>query len=263
MAGGLQYVKFSDFFAYTPTATGSAAGYPISQVTDWASTRPLVRTWHSLDTTPQTITCSFGSAKNGTWVALLNANFSQVQISVSSNGTTFTDIVTGSGTITTRTIGKDWTDANGYYKLFFVQTYTGKTHGRIQIPFQTPTDNASYFSLGVLAWGSNINTMTHYFHDPLNEEYTDPEYRAEGKDWTEGAPAGISYRNISFHNTARNATEMAEWHAVRLLKPGTRLLWYENQNDTSQVEIRERNQPARITRHGVTQEIDSGLRSIA
>jgi hypothetical protein len=263
MAGGLQYMKFSDFFAYLPTATSEQAGYDATRLADWSHTRPLVRTWRSTSTIQQTITCAFSGVKSGTWVALLNANFSQVQIAVSSDGTTFTDIVTGSGTLTTRTIAQDLTDGAGFYKLFLPQTYSGKTHGRIVIPAQTAKENAPYFSLGLLLWGNNITTMTHSFHAPLTEEYVDPEYRVDGKDWTESAPAGIAYKVTNLRNTAANVAEMAEWHAIRLLPPGTRLLWHYNRDDTSQIELRERNKPVVVTRHSVQQEIDTGLRSVA
>ena len=263
MAGGLQYAKLTDAFGYTPSATSSAAGYGLERLADWTSTKPLVRTWRSVGTGQQTISCNFGSSKNGTWVALLNVNFTQVQIATSPDPLSFTDIVTGSGTLTTRTISKDWTDPQGYYKYFLATPYTGKAWGRIVIPAQTPTDNAGYFSIGLLAWGNNLTTMSQYFHDPLTEEYIDPEYRVDGKDWTEGTPAGIAYRNITMRNVVKDATQMEEWHAVRLLKPHTRLLWYANQDNSSEVELRERNQPARITRHGVSQEIDTGYRSLA
>ena len=263
MAGGLQYVKLTDAFGFVTFATTAAAGYGVLRLSDWNGTRPLARTWRSVGTTTQTIFCNFGSLKNGTWVTLLNVNFTQVQIAVSADGLTFTDIVTGAGTDTTRTISKDWTDPQGYYKYFLATPYTGKLWGRIVIPSQTPTDNAGYFSIGLLAWGNNIITMSQYFHDPLGEEYIDPEYRVEGKDWTESTPAGISYRTITMKNIVKDAAQMQEWHVLRLLKPHTRLLWYANQDNNSEVELRVRNQPARITRHGVSQEIDTGFRSLA
>lgn len=264
MAGGLQYVKLSDAFGYTSAATSEAVGYPLSRATDWTSTRPLARTWRSTATTTQVINFNFGGLKNGTWLALLNVNFTQVQIAVSGNGgSSFTDIVTGSGTLTTKTISKDWTDPQGYYKYFLATPYTGKDFASIVIPSQTPTDNAGYFSIGLVAWGNSLTTMSQYFHDPLGEEYIDPEYRVEGKDWTESTPAGISYRTLTMKNIVKDAAQMQEWHAVRLLKPHTRVLWYANQDNSSEVELRVRNQPARITRHGVSQEIDTGFRSLA
>ena len=263
MAGGLQYVKTSNFFPYTPTVTSAAAAFPASALGDVTGTHPVARTWHSTTTAEQTITCPFGSAKNGTWVALLNANFTQVKIGVSTDGTNFTDIVTGNATLLTRTISQDHTDPEGYYKLLMLQAFTAKTHGRIVIPSQATTDGNVFFKLGALFWGNALVAMTHNFHVPLGIEYVDPEYAVEGKDWREAGPAGIRYANLSFRNTAKNPAEMAEWHTLRRLPSGSRVLWHYNLDDFSQVYLMERNKPATITRHGVHQEIDTGLRSVA
>ena len=260
---GFQYIKLSDFFAYTPTATSSASGFPATNLSDWTNTRPLVRAWRSSGITAQTITCAFSGAKNGNWMVLLNANFSQVQLAVSSDGTNFVDLITGSGTLTTYPIWQDARDPEGFYKLFISQSYPGATHGRIIIPAQTPWTGEAYFKLGLLAWGNNIATMTQYFHDPLGEEYVDPEYVAEGKDWEERNGAGIRYKTLSIHNRVPDA-QRTEWHTLRLLmKAGARVLGYHNQDDPSEVYIYSRNRSVTMTRHGTNQEIDTGLRTLS
>lgn len=262
MKRGFQYVVTTDFFAATPTATTQATGYEATRLVDWNSTRPLVRAWRSTAITAQTITFAFGSAKEGTWVALLNTNFAQVQLAVSSNGSTFTDIVSGSTTLTTRTVRQDVTDPNGFSKLFLAAPYTGKTHGRIVIPAQTPLHNESYFSLGLATWGNTIVSLSRHLQVPVTEDYVDPQYRAEGSDWEEVVPAGIRYKTLAFRNRYPNDEE-EEWHALRLLPTGARILGYQNLHNDAQVDLYVRNRPVTISRQGKIQEIDTGLRTLA
>lgn len=259
MAGGLQYATTANFFAYTATAAASSPSYPPAQLADWNGTHPLARPWQSLTTLANALSFNFGSVRSGTWVALLNANFTQVQIGIG-NGTVFTDIVTG-GAYVTRTIAKDWADPEGYYKLFLATPYSGSV-GRLEIPPQATTDGAAYFTLGAVLWGTNLVTMTHYFHDPLQEDFVDPEYRVAGKDWEEAYPAGIRSKTLVLRNLFRNS-ESPEWHALRLLRPGARVMLYHNQDNAAEVYIAERNRPMTITRHSMHQEVNTGLRTVA
>jgi len=229
---------------------------------DWANTRPLVRTWRSSATTPQAINFAFGAARNGTWMALLNCNFTLLGIGVSTNGTVFTDIMTGSTTFTSRSIGRDVTDPNGYRKYFLATTYNGKTHGRLEIPAQATTDGAPYFQIGLAAWGTNLTQLSRHFQVPVQEDYIDPEYKVEGKDWEESFPAGIPYKTLTFRNRFPNG-EADEWHELRLLRPGSRLLGYMNLGNNSQTDLWVKNRPVSITRQGKHQEIDAGLRTLS
>ena len=259
--GGFQYITTNNFFPATVTASSAAVDAPVTALSDWANTRPLVRAWRSTSLDPQTLAFAFGSAKNGTWMALFHANFTQVQLAVSANGTTFTDLITGSSTFTTYTIPRDLKDPEGMYKLFVAQPYTGKTHGRIIIPAQATTGGEAYFQLGLAVWGNNITTMSHSFHIPFVEDYVDPEYKVEGADWEESFPAGIRYKTVTIRNTFRN-TEAAEWHALRLLRPNARLLAYYNLDNPAEVELWVRNRPITITRQSTVQEVSTGFRSL-
>jgi hypothetical protein len=260
--GNFQYVPSTSFFAYTPTASSSAASYPATRLGDWDHTRPLVRTWRSQATSPQALSFNFGTAKTGTWMAILNANFTSVQVGVSTDNITFTDAVTGSGTLVTRTMTQDLQDPEGFTKLFLPVAYSGKQYGRLEIPTQTPTDGASYFKIGAVMWGSALVTMSHGLHAPITVEHVSPEYVVEGKDWREATPAGINYATISIHNTFRYS-ESPEWNRLRLLPPGSRLLAYFNADDPSETYLCEKNKPITFTRHGIHQEIDAGLRILS
>jgi len=262
MAGNFQYIPTTSFFAYTPTASSSAALYPVTRLADWLHTRPLVRTWRSTAITPQAIGFDFGSAKTGTFMALLNANFTSIQVSVSADNITFVDAVTGAGTAVTRTLTQDLQDPEGYYKMFLPTVYTSKRYGRFEIPAQSTTDGLTYFKIGMVAWGSSIVTLSHGLQAPLTIEHVSPEYRVEGKDWTEATPSGINYATFQIHNLFRYS-ESAEWNRIRLLPPGSRLLIHFNLDDPSETYLCERTRPVVFTRSGITQEVDTGLRILS
>lgn len=259
MAGGFQYIPSTSFFASTPTAATAAAGYPVTEVTDWTSAHPVARSWHSIGIAGDAISFAFGGIRTGSWIAILNANFANIQIGIG-DGAVFTDVVTG-GPLVTRTLAADPADPEGYRKLFLVTPYTG-TVGRLEIPAQAALDGAAYFRLGLVLWGSGLVTMTHFFHDPLVEDFVDPEYRVEGKDWEESYAAGIRSKMFTVRNIARNS-EAGEWHVLRQLRPGTRLLAYMNQDNPTETYLCERNRSMTITRHGMHQEINTGLRVLA
>jgi len=260
MAGPFQYVTTNNFFSYTPTAAGSFTGFPPTLMGDWNGTRPLVRAWRAGGITPNAINFAFGGVRSGTWVAILNANFTTLGIGIG-NGTTFTDIMTGSPSFTMRTITQDLQDPEGYYKFFLPTAYSGSV-GRFEIPAQSTTDGAPYFRIGLAAWGNNIVTMSHNFFAPLTEDYVDPEYRVEGKDWTEGYPAGIRYKTLTPRQRFRT-TQSAQWHRLRLIRPSERILAFFNLDDSSEVYLWERNRGVSISRQGISQEIDTGFRTIS
>ena len=260
--GNFQYVPSTSFFSYTPTASTAAASYPATRLADWDHTRPLVRTWRSIGTTQQAVTFDFGSAKTGTWMSVLNANFTTIFISVSADNINFVDAVTGTFPITPRTMTQDLQDPEGYYKVFLPVTYSSKRYGRIDITTQATTDGADYFKMGLVAWGNALVTMSHGLHAPITVEHVSPEYVVEGKDWREATSAGINYATLSIHNTFRYS-ESPEWNRFRLLPPGSRLLAYLNVDDPSETYLCEKNKPITFTRHGIHQEIDAGLRILS
>jgi len=260
--GNFQYVPSTSFFSYTPIASTSAAAYPATRLGDWDHTRPLVRAWRSTSTLAQAISFDFGSAKTGTWMTILNTNFVFFQVGASTDNITFVDAVTGSGTYTARTLTQDLQDPEGFTKIFLPVAYSSKRYGRLEIPTQATTDGASYFKIGLVAWGNSLVTMSHGLHAPITVEHVSPEYVVEGKDWREATPAGINYATISIHNTFRYS-ESPEWNRFRLLPPGSRLLAYLNVDDPSETYLCEKNKPITFTRHGIHQEIDAGLRILS
>lgn len=254
--GKLQYITTTHFFPAAVTVTSQDPDFPAPLLSDWTGTHPLARGWHSTTTAPQTLTFAFGGLKAGTWLAVMAANFATVQISVSTNGTTFTPVSGSPFTLT-----PDLADPEGYTKLFLPQSYSA-THGRLVIPTQATLKNTSYFSLGLVLWGDGIVTMSRHFQVPLSIDYVEPEYRAEGTDWLERASAGIRYMTLTPRNRVPNA-EVDEWHALRLLPIGARVLGYMNLGRPWEVYIMERDKPLTVTRETLTQQVDTGLRTIA
>ena len=135
------------FQTCTATATSWASGYS----PDWLpllDDHPLLRSWRSVGLSQQVITCTFGSLVTLGGILIQNLNCSQIKLARSTNGgSTYVDLLTGSGTLSTITVGQHW-----QYRRFCQALNVQATHIQLTIPVQTPTDNAAYYEVASLVF---------------------------------------------------------------------------------------------------------------
>lgn len=146
-----------NFSSYTiASQTSQLTGYEAGKL-PIIDEHPYLRSWRSNNQlTTQTIRCTFASAVSLAGIGVFNLNGPFFQLSKSTNnGSTFTDVLTGSSTLTNFTAQKHW----AYYRKFLPVSLAGVTDVRLIVLAQTPVDGAAYLEVGSLVFASALTTI--------------------------------------------------------------------------------------------------------
>lgn len=137
-------------WTYTATATSSQGNFPASNL-NVIGFHPLLYSWRSNNqTTQQDLICDLGVSRSVAAVAMLNLNVAHVELSYSTNGSTYASFLGDPGggfNVARNPFGK-------YANRMVIQTVTAR-YIRLRIPSQLTTNGATSFEVGMI-WIANL-----------------------------------------------------------------------------------------------------------
>lgn len=211
-----------------------------SEATNWPAinlldTRAPLFPWRTTATTAQNVVINIGTGKTYGFLALINANFAVCEVALD----TGTDFSPASFPTVTLEVGLDnYSErrARGY-ELPAPRT---EQYVRISIPAQTPTDGASYFSLGAVHLGPLVPIPRLEMEEEI--EKVDPEEWLTAPSHASqrlilGDPyVRITYSRIALMRRESRGTndDLEAWAEIdRLIRAARVFAWYPNNGNSA------------------------------
>lgn len=226
-------------YGYTATATSSLTGFPVANL-NIVGAHPLTYSWRSNNQlTQQDLVLDMGVSKAVQGVALLHLNFTAVELSYSTNGSTYFSFAGSQFTVAREPFGV-------YYKLIVIQSVTAR-YLRVRIPTQTTVTGAGYFEVGMV-WIAPL--LASYPRGPRAGMQQTPKrpYLRAGNDV---APAG-PWTSDETWDIAVEKSNTAMYSATANLGAETPVLLYLNGGNLSEVKIARLRDPVTFQRDNRT-----------
>lgn len=224
-----------DFIAPSITADSEDSTYPASNLILYGNTK---RHWRSQVATEVKIVFDYTSAKTLLAVALFDCNFTSVYIEGSADDITysFSQVFT---------ISKD--ERTQRYDLYATLSAFNYRYMRIRIPAQTPVDSATYFRIGTVVSLDILLTLTanpsYPYAYTTDERVTVNQFKSGGR---EVVNRGDLLWKGSFQWPALEVANEPELWTLNGLKKDAKLIFYENNSDTSKAYICRRISPVKV-----------------
>ena len=208
----MTWVYGSPPLTYTVTAqTSQMTGYEAAKIGIYDE-HSYLRSWRSNNQlTQQTLTLAFSPAVTIAGVGLFHLNGPSVQLKKSTNGgSSYTDLLTGSGSFTTYVASKHL----AYYRYFSPVTgATGVTNVQIFVlGGQTPVDGATYLELGSAVFFSSLTS----FPRPPQRGMRETLVRAYDRSGIRKRTAGPWRSEMDWQMTLRTTAHVDAWRTLAL-----------------------------------------------
>lgn len=207
----MTWVWSATFLPFTiGSVTSELAGYEAGKLAVYDE-HSYIRSWRSNNqVSQQTIRCTFAAAVNLQGVALFNLNGPMVQLSKSvNNGSTWTDLTSGSATLANRTAEKYL----AYYRYFTSVSAAGVTDCQVIVQAQTPIGGTPYLEVGSVVF---LGAVTNFPRPPrlgMQERLVRP-YDQSG---LRKRAAGPWRSEMEWQMLLRNQLHWDVWRQIALL----------------------------------------------
>jgi hypothetical protein len=240
----MTWIYSVSFLPFTISAvTSEKAGYEAAKLPIYDE-HSYVRSWRSDDqVTEQTIRCTFASAQTLAGIGLFHLNGPVLQLKKSTNnGSSYTDLITGSGSFSDYTAQKHL----AYYRYSRpLSGATGVTDVQIVVKAQTPIDGAAYLELGSVVFAGSLTS----FPRPPRRGMVETLMRMYDDSGLTKRQAGPWRSEMEWQLLLRDQTQLDAWRAIALQGEDALFLVAKENAETPQAYLMRYDSPLQFEDH--------------